>query len=124
MTIQLHLTAINISDINLWAHVGVLEKEQRLGQSFSLDIVLWVDINKAVLNDELSSTLDYSLAVKSIQQLALNIKCKTIERFSECIFERLESLYGCIPMEIRLEKCSPPIEGFLGSVSINRKRNI
>ncbi len=118
------LTSINISNVNLWAHVGVLEKEQLLGQDFLLDIILWVDVNDAAINDELSATLDYSLAINNIQQLALGIKCKTIERFSECILERLENLYGPIPMEISLKKCTPPIDGFQGSVSINRKKNI
>ncbi len=117
------LSSIEISGINLWSHVGVLEKERKLGQSFILDIILWVDINKAAIDDKLSSTFDYSLAVTSIQELALELRCETIEYFSECILEKLEELYGAIPMEISLQKCSPPIDGFLGSVSINRKKN-
>ncbi len=117
-------SALEILDINLWAHVGVLNEERLLGQSFTLDIILWIEIEKASINDDLSSTIDYSLAVNSIQELALEIKCKTIEYFSEVIFDRLENLYGSIPMEISLRKCSPPIEGFTGSVSIIRKRNI
>ena len=121
---QHNLTRISISDINLWAHVGVLEEERLLGQSFLLNILIWVDIDKAAINDELSSTLDYSIAVVSLQELALEIKCNTLERFSEYIFERLEILYGPIPMEITLKKSAPPIEGFIGSVSINRKRNM
>ena len=83
-----------------------------------------MDTNKVVIDDELSSTLDYSIAVKSIQELAFDINCKTIERFSECILETLENLFGQIPMQISLTKCSPGIEGFEGSVSIMRKRNI
>ena len=120
---QTHLSQINILDINLWAHVGVLEDERLFGQSFLLDIVLWVDTNEAAINDKLSSTIDYSLAVSSIQKLALEIQCHTIEYFSESILARLEKLYGKIPMEISLKKCSPPITGFKGSVSIKRNRN-
>ncbi len=121
---QYTLNAINISGINLWAHVGVLEDERRFGQAFNLDLVLWVDIRKAVIDDELSPTSDYALAVKRIQELAFEINCKTIERFSECILDTLENVYGQIPIEISLTKCSPPIEGFEGSVSIKRNRNI
>ena len=36
---QLHnLSAIHIKDINLWAHVGVLESERIHGQRFLLDL--------------------------------------------------------------------------------------
>ena len=119
-----NLTTISINDINLWAHVGVLEEERLLGQAFLLNVMIWVDVDKAAIDDDLSSTLDYSLAVVSLQELAFEINCKTIERFSEYIFERLEILYGSVPMQISLQKCAPPIEGFIGSVSINRKRNM
>ena len=48
---QQKLTSITISDINLWAHVGVLEDERLLGQSFLLDIVIWIDINKSFFDN-------------------------------------------------------------------------
>ncbi len=121
---SISLDSIHINHINLWAHVGVLEKERLTGQPFLLDIILWVDMEKVSKNDELSSTFDYSLAVKSVQELSFKVECKTIEQFSELIFNKLESLYGSIPMQIVLKKCFPPMDGFSGSVSVSRKRNI
>ena len=39
-----NLSAIHIKDINLWAHVGVLESERIHGQSFLLNISFWLDL--------------------------------------------------------------------------------
>ncbi len=117
-------SAIHINNIDLWAHVGVLDEERLLGQSFLLDITIWFDVENASLQDNLSLTVDYSKVIKSIQQLSFEINCMTIEKFSELIFDEIETLYGPLPMEIDLSKCSPPIAGFNGTVSINRKRNI
>ena len=114
----------SIESLNLWSHVGVLDHERLLGQSFLLDFTIWIDLESAALNDELSKTADYSLAIKSIQQLSSEINCLTIEHFSQLIFERLEALYGFIPIQIFLKKCNPPINGFSGSVSIKRSRNL
>ena len=118
-----NLSAIHIKDLNLWAHVGVLESERINGQSFVLDISFWIDLNEASKLDELSKTIDYSEAIKAVQKLSFEIKCLTIENFSDQILNLLESLYGQVPVNILLKKCSPPIDGFTGSVLIEKRRN-
>ena len=118
-----NLSAIHIRDINLWAHVGVLESERVNGQSFILDISFWLDLDEASKLDQLDKSIDYSEVIKVVQKLSFEIKCLTIEYFSDQILNVLESLYGKVPMNIRLKKCSPPIHGFTGSVLIEKKRN-
>jgi len=118
------LSSVHVQSLNLWSHVGVLDHERLLGQSFLLDFTVWIDLESSALNDDLSKTADYSLAIKSIQQLSLEINCLTIEHFSERILEKFAALYGDVPIQITLEKCSPPIDGFNGSVSITRSRNL
>ena len=117
-------SSIHVQSLNLWSHVGLLDSERLLGQSFFLEFTIWIELESAALNDDLSKTADYSLAIKSIQQLSLEINCLTIEHFSERILEKFEALYGDVPIQITLEKCSPPIDGFNGSVSITRSRNL
>ncbi len=116
-------SAIHIKDINLWAHVGVLESERTHGQSFVLDIIFWLNLDESSKLDKLEKSIDYSEAVKAVQKLSFEIKCLTIEYFSEQILNLLESLYGQVPMNIMLRKCSPPIPGFTGSVLIEKQRN-
>ena len=116
-------SAIHIKDINLWAHVGILESERINGQSFLLDISFWLDLNESSKLDQLDQSIDYSEAIKAVQKLSFDIKCLTIEYFSDQILNLLESLFGQIPMNIMLKKCSPPINGFTGSVLIEKNRN-
>ena len=123
MNSERNLSAIHINDINLWAHVGVLEAERLHGQSYLLDISFWLDLDESSRLDELNKSLDYSVAIKAIQKLSVEINCLTIEFFSDQILNTLEALYGSIPMMLVLKKCSPPIGGYTGSVSIEKKRN-
>ena len=118
-----NLSAIHIKDINLWAHVGVLESERINGQSFLLDISFWLDLDEASKLDQLDKSIDYSDATKAVQKLSFEIKCLTIEYFSDQILNLIESLYGPVPINILLKKCDPPIQGFTGSVLIEKKRN-
>ena len=118
-----NLSAIHIKDINLWAHVGVLESERIHGQSFLLDISFWLDLDESSKLDHLDKSIDYGEAIKEIKNLSFEIKCLTIEYFSDQILNVLESLYGKVPINIMLKKCYPPIHGFTGSVLIEKKRN-
>ncbi len=118
-----NLSAIHIKDINLWAHVGVLESERMHGQTFLLDISFWLDLDESSKLDQLDKSIDYSEVIKAVKNLSFDIKCFTIEHFSDQILNLLESLYGSIPIHILLTKCSPPIHGFTGSVLIEKKRN-
>ena len=114
---------IHIHDLHLWAHVGVLEHERRDGQWFHVDITLGLDLSESAKSDDLSATADYSRAVLVLHALVRELNCLTIERFSEEVFEVLERLYGPLPMHLHLQKCHPPIAGFTGTVSIERRRN-
>ena len=115
--------AVHVRDIYLWAHVGVLESERLLGQSFNLSFSLWLDLENSSRDDDLSTTADYSLAISDLQQLAFRLNCLTIEHFSEHILNSLENLYGPIPMEVLLSKTSAPIPGFSGTVAVQRRRH-
>ena len=118
-----NLSAIHIKSINLWAHVGVLESERINGQSFVLDISFWLDLDESSKLDQLGKSIDYSEAIKAVQKLSFEINCLTIEYFSDQILNLLESLYGSVPIKILLRKCTPPIDGFFGTVLIEKKRN-
>ena len=97
-----NLSVIHIKDINLWAHVGVLESERKYGQSFVLDISFWLDLDESSKLDQLDNSIDYSEAIKAVNKLSFEIKCLTIEYFSDQILNLLESLYGSVPIHILL----------------------
>ena len=115
--------AIHVKGLRLWAHVGVLEQERRDGQWFSLDISLWTDLSAAAADDDLASSLDYSLAIRSLQALAREIRCLTIEHFSDRVLDCLERLYGPVPVRLTLSKCAAPVPGFDGVVAVERIRH-
>ena len=115
--------AIHIRELRLWAHVGVLEQERRDGQWFSLDISFWLDLSRAAAADDLASSLDYSVAIQALQGLARNIRCLTIEHFSEQVLDRLEQLFGPVPVRLTLSKCAAPVPGFDGRVAVERCRH-
>ena len=113
-------TFLIIENIELWARVGVLDKERKLGQLFSLDILLWTDFEKCTVNDDIKKTVDYSKLVQILKDQSKKIHCFTIEKYSKAILEIIDSEFKLSKIKIILTKCNPPIIGFDGKVSIVR----
>ena len=111
-------TFLRIENINLWARVGVLEEETKLGQLFSLDINLWGDFSRCSKNDNIIDTIDYSILIELIQSHSKEFKCYTIEKFSQEILEIIKQNFDLNKIKIKLTKCNAPINGFSGNVSI------
>jgi dihydroneopterin aldolase len=116
------LDVIEVRGLRLWAHVGVLERERQEGQWFELSFRLAHDLAPAGRSDDLGRSLDYSLAITALQEQARSLRCRTLEHWSERILERLEEIYGPVPIELELRKCAPPVAGFGGSVAVRRQR--
>ena len=117
------MDCIGVRELRLWAHVGVLDHERRDGQWFSLDLSFQRDLSRAAEADDLSQSLDYSVAIQALQSLSNEVRCLTIEHFSEQVLDRLETLYGPIPVWLRLTKCAAPVPGFNGQVFVERSRH-
>ena len=113
-------TFLKIENIKLWARVGVLDEERKLGQLFSLDIFLWTDFEKCTVNDDLKKTVDYSKLVQILKDQSKKIYCFTIEKYSKAILEIIDQEFKLSKIKIILTKCNPPIKGFDGKVSIVR----
>jgi dihydroneopterin aldolase len=114
---------IRIEGLRLWAHVGVLERERLLGQWFELDITLRHDLSAAGRTDDLGRSLDYAEAIRALQVQARELRCLTIEHYAERVMDRLEDLYGPVPLQVVVGKCRAPVPGFDGRVSVERRRH-
>ena len=113
-------TFLKIENIKLWARVGVLDEERKLGQLFSLDIFLWTDFENCSVNDDIKKTIDYSKLVQILKDQSKTICCFTIEKYSNSILESIDQEFKLSKIKIILTKCNPPIKGFNGKVSIVR----
>ena len=113
-------TFLKIENIKLWARVGVLDEERKLGQFFSLDIFLWADFEKCTVDDDIKKTVDYSKLVQTLKDQSKKIYCFTIEKYSNVILEIIDNEFNLSKIKIILTKCNPPITGFDGKVSIVR----
>ena len=83
---------ILIKGLRAFAYHGVRDYEKKNGQSFILDLTLYLSLDKASRSDELNDTVSYS----SVSKTALRI-------FTENRFDLIERAAGAVADGILLE---------------------
>lgn len=101
--------SIEIKKLRVYAYHGVLEQENRIGNNFDVSIKLYYPISRAMVNDNLTGTLNYAEAIdiiKTTMQTPSLLIENVIERIKLALLNRFPLIEGG---KIKIEKLSPPI---------------
>lgn len=109
--------SLTISDIRAYGYIGLLPEEQTLGQWFSVDLTVWLDLAPAAASDEIDQTFDYAGVVKDVQHLIQTERFKLIERLAEAIATLVLQSHPIEQVQVCLTKVNPPIPNFNGRVT-------
>lgn len=118
------MDCIQINNIRAYGYIGVLPEEQILGQWFSVDVILWLDLSRAGISDYLGDTQDYRQIVEAIQKLIETARFQLIEKLAETIAQFVLSSCTVKQVKIRLTKLTPPIPNFGGTISVEITRSV
>ncbi|MCM1102496.1 MAG: 2-amino-4-hydroxy-6-hydroxymethyldihydropteridine diphosphokinase [Clostridium sp.] len=114
---------IRIEGLEVYAYHGVFPEENKNGQHFYLNAVLYTDTRKAGRTDELADSTHYGLVCEEMAR-AMKEQCfHLLERAAEYVAERVLTVFPLIK-EIELEICKPeaPIALPFSNVSVKIRR--
>lgn len=101
---------IEIKNLQVYAHHGVYEQEQQLGQRFIVSAVLRADLSLAGKSDRIEDTVNYGSVARLITQTLQSQNYKLIERAAQAVAEAvLKSTNQISTVTIRIEKPWAPI---------------
>ena len=113
---------IRITGLEVYAHHGVFPEEKEKGQHFFLDAVLYTDIRKAGLTDDLDCATDYGQVCKLINQVMTGQTYDLIERAAERVAQEILLTFPLVERELELHKPEAPIPYPFGDVSVKIER--
>ena len=114
---------IRITGLEVYAHHGVFPEEKEKGQHFFLDAVLYTDIRKAGLTDDLDCATDYGQVCKLINQVMTGQTYDLIERAAERVAQEILLTFPLVGrLELELHKPEAPIPYPFGDVSVKIER--
>lgn len=116
------MDSIQIRDLEVYCHHGVLREEAVLGQKFLVSLTLYMDISPAGISDELSKSIDYAEVshfvkeemerrnFKLIEAVAENLARKILMNFSKINKIRVEIKKPWAPILLPLDTVNVCIE--------------
>ena len=112
------LDTLTLTRLEVFAHHGVFDFERRDGQTFLLDLTVWLDTQGAAAGDDLAQTLHYGELAVEVAEAAAAEPVDLIETLAE----RIASLVLAHPVaqrvRVTVHKPDAPIPVPFGDVSI------
>ena len=118
---------IIIKELKIFSYHGVNDFEKNKGQSFILDIIIYADLKKAGISDDLFDTVNYSKVVKAATAAFIAESYDLIETAAEKVCEKIFTVSRKInAVDLTLKKPHAPINADFNYIAVNiyRERKV
>lgn len=113
---------IVLSGIAAFGHHGVLEHEQRFGQTFTVDVELEVDLAPAGESDALGDTVDYGALSGELAAVVTGERYDLIERLATRLAEVCLARPAVTAATVTVHKPHAPVPVTLRDVAVTIRR--
>lgn len=114
---------IELRGLQVRGHHGVFDHERRDGQDFVVDVVVWMDLDKAAATDDLTQTLHYGELAERAAAIVAGEPRNLIETVSAEIAEDVMKDARVHAVEVTLHKPSAPIPLDFADVAVVARRS-
>jgi dihydroneopterin aldolase len=116
---------ISIKGLSLHAYHGVVPYEGRVGQTFTIDLILEIDLSTAARSDKVADTVSYDQVVATASNIFTTQKCKLIEAAAGNVADAVLAKFPRVKaIEVTIHKPHAPIAATFSDVAVtlHRKR--
>ncbi|HAS79915.1 MAG TPA: dihydroneopterin aldolase [Fusobacteriaceae bacterium] len=115
---------IIVKNIKAYGYHGALTEENILGQNFYADVILYKDLQKAGLTDDLNKSISYVDVYYDVEDIIKNKRFKLIEALAEMIAHTLLVKYSIKKVKVKIRKPGAPINGNFDYVGVEITREV
>ena len=85
---------ITVKGLRVFAYHGVFDFERQNGQDFYIDASVWIDGNKAAINDDLAATINYADLAKLLVENAKAEPVDLVETLASRLLDTVMNMAG------------------------------
>ena len=105
------MECVELKKMIFYAYHGVMEQERIVGNTYRVDLKLFLDLSKAIQTDNLADTVNYA-DIFSLVKEEMEIPSLLLEHIAGRIVQKIKQKHPTIAkITIRLAKLNPPIQG-------------
>ncbi|ARJ51057.1 dihydroneopterin aldolase [Staphylococcus lutrae] len=110
---------IFLQGLEFYAYHGALAAENEIGQIFTVDVEMKVDLREAGKSDRVEDTVHYGEVYEDIKAIMHDAAVQLLEHLAERIAIRINSHYNRVmETKVRITKKNPPIPGHYEGVGV------
>lgn len=117
------LDSLTLTGLEIFAHHGVFDFERENGQTFIVDVTVWLDTRPAAAGDELAATLHYGELAEEIHRVSAADPVDLIETLAERIAATVLAHAVARRVRVTVHKPDAPIRVPFADVSITITRS-
>jgi 7,8-dihydroneopterin aldolase/epimerase/oxygenase len=114
---------IELRGLTVRGHHGVFEHERRDGQEFVVDIIVWIDLDRAAASDDLTDTLDYGALAARVADIVGGPARNLIETVAAEIADDVMGDERVHAVEVVVHKPQAPVPLALSDVAVTIHRS-
>ena len=112
-----------LEDVRFYARHGLTKAEQVVGAWFAVDVELALDLTPAMVSDQVGATVDYGAVARRVVEVGTKNRVNLIERLAGLMVEALLAEFPVTSVRVRVRKLTPPLEGLVGTPSVELVRS-
>ncbi len=109
---------IALQNLEFFSNHGLYPKENLIGNTFIVDIVIMLD-KEAIFNEDIQATVNYEQVFNIIKNRMM-ISSKLLETIVKDIYDEVMNLNShIVEVEVQIRKKTVPIDGMQGSAVVS-----
>jgi dihydroneopterin aldolase len=117
----IYMGTIALEGLEFFSYHGFYDEEQKIGNKYSVDIVVTADFSEAARRDRLSATVNY----EDLYRITANVMqqpARLLEHIAHRIIQEIRIKYtDLLSVEVSVSKFNPPIGGVCHRAKITLK---
>ncbi|WP_251520994.1 MULTISPECIES: dihydroneopterin aldolase [Staphylococcus] len=110
---------IFLNGMDFYGYHGVLPAENEIGQIFSVDVAMKLDLSTAGETDDVNDTVNYGEVYEHVKEIMEGKPVQLLEHLAERIAKRINSHYNRVmETKVSITKTNPPIPGHYKGVGV------
>ncbi|HLO46535.1 MAG TPA: dihydroneopterin aldolase [Leadbetterella sp.] len=102
---------IALEGMEFFAYHGHFDEEQKIGNKYSIDVLIDTDLSRPASSDNLKDTIDYGDVYQIVKEV-MSKKHRLLEHVGHEIIDAIGSRFGSIKkVTVAVSKFNPPIGG-------------
>ena len=109
---------VALEGMEFYARHGYYEEERKIGNKYTVDIYMTLDMSEAVDSDKLEGTVNYERVYEIIADV-MSVDASLLEHLAGKVIRNLKANFSILEsVKVKVSKHNPPIKGLCKTATV------